>query len=140
MSIKEQAHALRLPAALIVRSSMCPSLFLFPGIFVIAPTVNEIRSERVWFVLRIPWETLLLFWDGEGEQHLHKTWQEVATPSFHLLFWPPLLIFVDFYSGKRIKMRNCLRECSLGFLPSLNWKIAQAKEMTYSVNPDLICV
>lgn len=85
-------------------------------------------------------EVLLLCWDREEEKHLQKTWQEVATPTFLLLFWPPLPVFLDFYSGKRRKMRNCLKDCLLGCLPLENWKIAEAEERKYSINSDLTCV
>lgn len=36
-------------------------------------------------------------------------------------------------------MRNCLKECLLGCLPSENWKIAEAEERKYSINSDLTC-
>lgn len=78
---------------------------------------------------------------GQGRKGTFtKTWQEVATPTFPLLFWPPSLIFLDFHSGKRRKMRNCLKECLLGCLPSENWKVAQAEERKDSINSDLTCV
>lgn len=61
------------------------------------------EAEKGWFILWILWEVLLLFWEREGEEHLQKIWQEVATPTSPLLFWPPLLIFLDFHSGKKEK-------------------------------------
>lgn len=37
-------------------------------------------------------------------------------------------------------MRNCLKECLLGCLPSENWKIAKAAERKHSINSDLTYV
>lgn len=110
-------------------------------IFLMASILNWSRGwKRVCFILWIFWEVLLLCWDREGEKHFQKIWQEVATPTFLLLFWRPLPIFLDFHSGKRRKMRNCLKECLLGCLPSENWKIAEAEERKYSINSDPTCV